>query len=95
VVSRDHRADELPLKSNNLSAAGFAERISQSGAADYFANGILPIVKAARKAGASSLAEIADALNARGVRFASGGNWHRSAVRSLLARAQSCEAVPS
>jgi hypothetical protein len=37
------------------------------------------------------LAQIADALNQRGVRSASGGVWHRSAVRNLLARAQTCE----
>ena len=38
------------------------------------------------------LAQIADALNARGIQSASGGRWHRSAVRNLLVRANSCEA---
>jgi DNA invertase Pin-like site-specific DNA recombinase len=76
----------------NLTAAGSAGRVCQSRAADLFAISILPVVEAVRKAGASSLAEIADALNARGVRSALGGSWHRSAVRNLLARANSCEA---
>ena len=43
------------------------------------------------KGGASSLAEIANALNARSIRAAGGGAWYRSAVRNLLARAQSRE----
>jgi DNA invertase Pin-like site-specific DNA recombinase len=75
----------------NLSAAGLAGRRSQAREADQFVAGILPVLEAIRKTGASSLAEIADALNARGVRSANGGIWHRSSVRNLLARAQSCE----
>jgi hypothetical protein len=39
-----------------------------------------------RNAGALSLAEIASALNGRGVRPARGGKWHRSSVRNLLTR---------
>ena len=41
--------------------------------------------------GATSLAAIANGLNERGVKSASGGKWHRSAVRNLLARVKSCE----
>jgi DNA invertase Pin-like site-specific DNA recombinase len=73
----------------NLTEAGSAGRVIQVRTADQFAASVLPILGAIRKNGASSLAEIADALNARGVRSASGGKWHRSAVRNLLARAQS------
>jgi DNA invertase Pin-like site-specific DNA recombinase len=76
----------------NLAEAGSAGRISQARAANQFADGILPGIEVMQKAGASSLAEIADALNARGVRSATGGTWHRSAVRNLLARVLSCEA---
>jgi hypothetical protein len=61
--------------------------------ADRFAATVLPVLQAVRKSGASSLAEIANALNARGVRSAGGGLWQRSAVRNLLARAQSCEVL--
>jgi hypothetical protein len=46
--------------------------------------GVLPTLEAVRKSGAMSLAEIASALNERGVRSASGGRWHRSSVRNLL-----------
>ena len=75
----------------NLRLAGSAGRVSQAQAADQFARSVLPILDAIRKAGASSLADITDALNVRGVRSATGGLWHRSAVRNLLARAQSWE----
>ena len=75
----------------NLGLAGSIGRAAQAQAADQFARGVLPILEAVRQAGASCLADIADALNARGIRSAAGGSWHRSSVRNLLARAQSCE----
>ena len=75
----------------NLNAAGLIGRAIQTKMADQFAQCILPVLKAIRKHGASSLAEIAGALNERGVGSATGGKWHRSAVRNLLARAQSGE----
>ena len=75
----------------NLTDAGTSGRAMQVRNADQFAAGIFPVLEVVRKSGASSLAEIANALNARGVRAAGGGAWHRSAVRNLLARAQSCE----
>jgi DNA invertase Pin-like site-specific DNA recombinase len=75
----------------NLRAAGSLGRAVQVQSANQFAAGILPVVEAVRKSGAISLAEIADALNGRGIRSASGSKWHRSAVRNLLAREISCE----
>src|SRR4051794_17430547 len=72
----------------NLAAAGSIGRASQAKTADHFARVVLPVLEAIRKSGASSLADIAKSLNARGVRSATGGDWHRSAVRNLLARAQ-------
>jgi DNA invertase Pin-like site-specific DNA recombinase len=75
-----------------LAAAGSIGRSSQANGADQFARAVLPVLEAIRRSGASSLADIANALNARGVRSATGGHWHRSAVRNLLARAHSCEA---
>jgi len=75
----------------NLHSAGSAGRLSQAEAADEFARSVLPVLDAVRRTGASSLAEIADALNGRGVRSATGGCWHRSSVRDLLVRAQTCE----
>ena len=59
-------------------------------AADEFGRNVLPIIEAVRKAGASS--EITNALNSRGVRSATGGVWHRSAVCNLLTRAKFAKA---
>lgn len=75
----------------NLSSAGSAGRRIQAQTADQFATSVLPVLEAVQKAGASSLAAMADALNARGIRSATGGSWHRSSVRNMLARAHSRE----
>ena len=48
--------------------------------------GVLPIVREMQASGLTTLREIADALNARGVRTARGGQWHSSTVHNLLAR---------
>ena len=55
--------------------------------ADRFADNVLPIIREAQKAGATSLREIAAALNARGVATARGGQWHAKSVSNILERA--------
>jgi len=55
-------------------------------AADQFASNVLPIVRTIQASGVISFAGIAEALNARGVRTARGGDWHASTVRNLLRR---------
>jgi DNA invertase Pin-like site-specific DNA recombinase len=55
--------------------------------ADRFAANVLPIIKAIKKTGATTLQAIADALNARGVATARGGTWTPSNVRNILLRA--------
>jgi len=52
----------------NLNNAGVLGRASQVRTAEQFAAGLFPVIEAVKKAGATSLAEIADALNERGVR---------------------------
>lgn len=47
---------------------------------------VLPVLRIVQRNGAASLAEIAHALNERGIRAAGGGVWHRSSVRNLLTR---------
>jgi DNA invertase Pin-like site-specific DNA recombinase len=44
--------------------------------ADRYAANVLPIVREAQKAGARTLREIAEALNARGIATARGGQWY-------------------
>jgi DNA invertase Pin-like site-specific DNA recombinase len=63
--------------------AGEAKRAN----ADAFAANVLPIVHQLQAAGVTTLAAIAEALNARGVKTARGGDWHASSVRNILLRA--------
>jgi len=55
--------------------------------ADRYAANVLPIIREAQKAGATTLRQIAEALNARGVTTARGGQWHAMSVRNVLERA--------
>jgi hypothetical protein len=55
--------------------------------ADKYAANVLPIIREAQKAGATTLREIADALNAGGIPTARGGQWHATSVKNLLERA--------
>ena len=54
--------------------------------ADRFAANVMPVIREAQRAGASSLRAIADVLNARGVRTARGGKWAATQVRDILRR---------
>jgi DNA invertase Pin-like site-specific DNA recombinase len=55
--------------------------------ADRHAANVLPIIRAVQKTGASSLRDIADALNARGIATARGGRWFAMTVSNMLTRA--------
>ncbi len=54
--------------------------------ADNHAANVLPLIREIQRAGASTLREIADALNARGVSTARGGRWYAMTVSNVLAR---------
>ncbi len=56
------------------------------GAADEFAANVLPIVRQLQASGVVTVRAIAEALNARNIRTARGGEWHGSTVRNLLSR---------
>lgn len=71
----------------NLSDAQAKGRKVQADAADQHATNVVAIVEQVRKAGAVTLRQIADALNARGVRTARGGEWHAQTVKRVLGRA--------
>jgi hypothetical protein len=47
---------------------------------------VLPIVRQIQAAGATTLAQIAEVLNAHGVQSARGGAWYPSTVKNLLDR---------
>jgi len=55
--------------------------------ADRQAANVLPIIREIQKSGASTLRELADALNARGISTARGGKWYAASVRNVLSRA--------
>ncbi|WP_249144019.1 recombinase family protein [Bradyrhizobium lablabi] len=55
--------------------------------ADRYAANVLPIIREAQKAGARTLREIAEALNARGIATARGGQWYAQSVANILERA--------
>jgi hypothetical protein len=55
--------------------------------ANKHAANVLPIIREAQKAGATTLREIAEALNARGVATARGGQWYATSVKNMLDRA--------
>jgi len=55
--------------------------------AERYAANVLPIIHEAQKAGARTLREIADALNARRIATARGGQWYAQSVANVLARA--------
>jgi DNA invertase Pin-like site-specific DNA recombinase len=55
--------------------------------AERYAANVLPIIREAQKAGASTLRQIADALNARGIPTARGGQWYAQSIANILERA--------
>jgi DNA invertase Pin-like site-specific DNA recombinase len=61
--------------------------------ADRYAANVLPIIREAQKAGASTLRDVADALNARGVATARGGRWHATSVKNVLDRPMALKAA--
>jgi hypothetical protein len=55
--------------------------------ADRYAANVLPVIREAQKAGATTLRDSAKALNARGVATARGGQWHAKSISNILERA--------
>jgi hypothetical protein len=62
-----------------------AAAVANEAAGERHAATVLPIIREIKRAGARTLREIADALNARGTR--AGGQWYATTVRNVLARA--------
>jgi len=87
LSARKAQGARLGNRSNATHAAGLG-RGAQIAEADRFAANIMPVVHSIRNSGAVSLAAIAEALNARGVRTARGGRWHVSTVQNLIARTE-------
>ena len=80
------KARGVKLGGPKLAQARKAALETIGAAADSHAANVLPIIREIRKAGATTLREIAEALNARGVQTARGGQWHATTVSNVLAR---------
>jgi DNA invertase Pin-like site-specific DNA recombinase len=80
------KARGVTLGGPNLSTARKRAVVSIKTLADQHADNVLPVIREIRRAGATSLRQIADALNARGVPTPRGGMWFASSVRNALER---------
>lgn len=81
------KARGVALGSPKLHVARKSAMASIRAGAEKHAANILPIIKEAQRAGATTLRQIAEALNARGVATARGGQWHAASVKNMLDRA--------
>lgn len=80
------KARGVILGSPRLTVARKSAVASIKAAADHHAANVLPVIREIQRAGARSLHQIADALNARGIGTARGGAWHAKSVSNVLAR---------
>jgi DNA invertase Pin-like site-specific DNA recombinase len=71
----------------NLADAGAKGASSQRATADAQAANVMPIIKHIQASGVTTLRAIADALNARGIQTARGGQWHATTVSNIAKRA--------
>ena len=74
------------LGSPKLSNARESAVASIKAGADQHAANILPIIREAQKAGATTLRAVADALNARGIPTPRVGVWYAMSVKNVLDR---------
>ena len=80
------RARGVTLGSPKLAQARGNAVASIKAGADQHAANVLPIIREAQRAGATTLRAVAEALNARGISTARGGLWHAMSVKNVLDR---------
>jgi DNA invertase Pin-like site-specific DNA recombinase len=73
---------------HNIREAGRLGRMVQTCTAQEYAEGLLPVLQAIQKSGATTLRAISAALNQRGIRSPRGRRWYPSSVANLLERAK-------
>jgi DNA invertase Pin-like site-specific DNA recombinase len=71
----------------NIEIAQRNSRAVRSKTSIQFVQNSIPIIRQIQATGLTSLREVAEALNARGVRSARGGSWHPTQVKRVLERA--------
>ena len=72
-------------KIRTKAVAGLA--VASAKQADQRAEELVALIDGIRRAGATTLQSIADALNARGIPTARGGQWYPTTVRNAVRRA--------
>jgi len=85
LAAKKAQGAKLGNRTNLAEAAAKGAKANRVGA-DAFAANILPVIQQIRASGVRGDRAIAEALNARGIKTARGGTWHRTTVRNLLAR---------
>ena len=85
------QARGVTLGSPKLAQARESAVASIKAGADQHAANVLPIIREAQKAGATTLRALAEALNARGIPTARGGAWHAMSVKNVLDRPSASE----
>jgi DNA invertase Pin-like site-specific DNA recombinase len=81
------KARGVTLGNPKIDEARQKARAEIVGRADQRAANVIPIIRQIQRSGATSLRQIADALNARGISAPRGGQWHATSVRNVMARA--------
>jgi DNA invertase Pin-like site-specific DNA recombinase len=81
------KARGVKLGGPKLAQAREVATASIRAVADRHAANVLPVIREIQRAGATSLHQIADALNARGISTPRGGRWYAKSVSNVLARA--------
>lgn len=81
------KARGVALGSPKLAQARKQAIASVKAIADQRAANVLPVIREIQRAGATSLHQIANALNARGITTPRGGAWFAKSVSNVLARA--------
>jgi DNA invertase Pin-like site-specific DNA recombinase len=80
------KARGVILGGPKLHVARKSAQVSIVAEADRHAANVLPIIREAQKAGATTLRAVADALNARGIPTPRGGVWYAMSVKNVLDR---------
>jgi DNA invertase Pin-like site-specific DNA recombinase len=86
LQARKARGGRLGAPNPSIGSAIGVARVRARAAAH--ADNVMPIIDSVRSSGVASLAGIAAALNARGIKSARGGAWHPATVARIIARAE-------
>lgn len=84
LQARKARGDRLGAPDPTIGSAVGVARLKERAAAR--AQNVMPIIDSVRSSGIETLAGIAAALNARGIRSERGGVWHPATVARVIAR---------